>query len=220
MNNVTLATTVVSAARQHNKYVIFTSSSEVYGEGPFREDASLSIGSPDNLRWGYASAKLTTEFLVASSGCRYKILRLFNITGPGQASDEYGMVLPRFVAAALAGDDIVVHGSGAQVRSFCHIDDAVSMFRAIELLPQNGIFNVGNDNTVSILPLAELVLAAIPQTTSKLKRDGDYIKASGDITSRVPDWTKIRKHGVYVCTKDINDIIRDTINDQLTHKLR
>lgn len=217
-NNVSLASYVVPLARRYYKPIIFTSTSEVYGDGPFVETAPLTIGSPDNLRWGYASAKLTTEFLIASSECPHKILRLFNVTGPGQLGD-YGMVLPRFVHAALRGDDIEVYGGGQQNRTFLHVSDAVRMIRQVEQLPNNGIYNIGSDvegSNVTILQLAELVQRLINPMCSIVHRSLDTVYAanSGDIIQRTPDMTKVRSLIDYTVNKTLTDIILDIANDQ------
>jgi UDP-glucose 4-epimerase len=213
VNNVGLAMHVVPLVAKHNKLLMFSSTSEVYGNGPFSEDNDLSIGSPTNLRWGYASAKLTTEFLVASSGTPYRIFRFFNITGPKQLGD-FGMVLPRFVAAAKRNDDIVVHGNGTQYRSFCHIQDAVTMMQQIESAP-SGIYNVGNDEPITILELAEKVKQVLNSESRIVMKPLTevYAKNSGDIHRRIPDLKKIRNLIDYKITRTLEDIIKDIAND-------
>ena len=217
-NNVSLALVVVTMARQYYKPIIFTSTSEVYGDGPFVETSPLTIGSPDNLRWGYASAKLTTEFLIASSGCSHKILRLFNVTGPGQVGN-YGMVLPRFIGAALADGNIEVYGSGQQTRTFLHVDDAIRMIRQVEQLPDDGIYNIGSDsesNNVTIIELAQLVQNIVNPGCDIVYRslDNVYTANSGDVMNRSPDMTKVRSLIDYRVDKTITDIIMDMANDQ------
>jgi UDP-glucose 4-epimerase len=214
MNNIGLAVHVTPLVAKHNKLLMFASTSEVYGNGPFSEDNSLSIGPPTNLRWGYASAKLTTEFIVASSGTAYRIFRFFNITGPGQLG-EYGMVLPRFVASAVKNDDIVVYGDGTQYRSFCHITDAVAMIRQLELAP-NGIYNIGNDDPITILDLAKRVKQVLNSNSSIICKPLHHVysKHSGDIHKRIPDLTKIKNTVDYKITKTLEDIIKEIANDQ------
>jgi UDP-glucose 4-epimerase len=212
-NNVSLSICVVSLVAKYNKLLIFSSTSEVYGNGPFSELNELSIGSPSNLRWGYASGKLTTEFLVASSGTPYRIVRFFNITGPGQLGD-YGMVLPRFITAAKNNEDIVVYGDGSQYRSFCHIYDAIDMMNQLESA-SDGIYNIGNDEPISILELAEIVKQEL-NSTSKITLkplEQVYVKNSGDIHKRIPDLTKLRSTINYKVTHSLQDIIRDIAND-------
>lgn len=212
-NNVSLAMHVVPLVAKHNKLLMFSSTSEVYGNGPFAENNDLSIGPTDNLRWGYASAKLTTEFLVASSGTPYRIFRFFNITGPGQLG-EYGMVLPRFVQSAKNNDDIVVYGNGLQYRSFCHIHDAIDMIRQIEVA-SDGVYNIGNDDPITILELAEEVKRVLGSNSNIVFKQLDkvYTKNSGDIHKRLPDLTKLRNTIQYEITRTLEDIIKDIAND-------
>ncbi len=212
-NNIDLAMKVVPLVTKNKKLLIFSSTSEVYGNGPFSETDELSIGPPTNLRWGYASVKLTTEFFVASSGTPYRILRLFNITGPGQLGD-YGMVLPRFVSAAKNNEDIIVYGDGTQYRSFCHIQDAVTMMRQVELAP-DGIYNLGNDQSITILELAKKVKKILNSKSKIIFKPLNqiYLNNSGDIHHRIPDLSKIRSTIEYKITRSLEDIIRDMSND-------
>ena len=209
MNNIDLAQKVVNSISKHKKLIIFTSTSEVYGNGPFSESNNLEIGCPDNLRWGYASAKLTTEFMIASSGCPYRILRLFNVVGPGQLSD-YGMVLPRFIQAAKNNQDIVVYGDGDQYRAFCHVNDALDMIQQIEK-KENGIYNIGNNISITILELAEIVKNITNSNSKIIKKPLDevYTKNSGDIHKRLPDLTKIKNMINYKIKYTIEDIVKD-----------
>lgn len=221
-NNLRLAISVMDAVKRHNKYVLFTSTSEVYGQHPVKnETENLSIGEPSNPRWGYASAKLATEFLITSSGCRYKIFRLFNVTGPGQVGD-YGMVLPTFVQAALSGKDIVVYGDGTQVRSFCHVDDAISEMVLLEHHADNGVFNIGStlpDNMVSIHELARLVKTELSSSSSiiQIPHIEAFGRDSGDIQHRIPDLTKTLRYTGYIPTKSLRNIVQEIANDQLSY---
>jgi UDP-glucose 4-epimerase len=212
-NNLSLAMEVVPLIAKHNKLLMFSSTSEVYGNGPFKEDGTLSIVSAENLRWSYASAKLTTEFLVASSGAPFKIFRFFNITGPGQLPN-FGMVLPRFVNAAKSDQDIVVYGDGSQVRSFCHVSDAVDMMCQIEKC-KDGIYNVGNDDPVTMMELAHTVKRILNSNSNIVTKPLDqvYAKNSGDINRRIPDLTKLKSSINFKTAKSLDDIILDMAND-------
>jgi UDP-glucose 4-epimerase len=204
-NNLGLTLRLIPLFEKHNKKVVFASTSEVYGEGPFSEDNNLSIGPSTNLRWSYACAKLMTEFMITTASFPYTIVRFFNVTGPGQLGD-YGMVLPRFINAAKAGEDLVIHDQGQQIRSFCHVSDAVDMLLQIEKI-DNEIFNVGNDDPITIKELADKVIS-ITGTTSNIK----YIPTPhSDISTRVPILTKIRSAINYKINYKLDDIIKDML---------
>ena len=212
LNNVALALKIVPLAVKHKKMIMFTSTSEVYGNGPFIETSDLSIGCSNNMRWSYASAKLTTEFLIASSGVSYKILRLFNVVGPGQLA-EYGMVLPRFIEAAKKNKDIVVYGDGTQNRSFCHVVDAVDYITQLEKAA-NGTYNIGNDIPITINELANKVKAITNSQSSIVYKTLENVfgKNGGDIYKRLPNLAKLKQTIYYKNNYSIEDIIRGIIN--------
>ncbi len=157
---------LLRAAVKHATPLLLTSTSEVYGKSAktaFSEDDDLLIGPPGQSRWSYACSKLTDEFL-ALAYAREKhlpvtIARLFNTVGPRQTG-RYGMVLPRFIAAAKSGEPLKVFGDGAQSRCFCLVTDMVeSLVRLQHCGPARGeIFNIGGTEEVSILELARLVV--------------------------------------------------------------
>jgi UDP-glucose 4-epimerase len=209
-NNLALANKMIPLFQKlRNRHVTFSSTSEIYGEGPFHEEANASIGPSSKLRWGYASAKLTTEFMIRASNFPFTIVRFFNVVGPGQLGD-YGMVLPRMIKAAKNNEDIVVYGNGNQVRSFCHVKDAVDAL--IKLSDTNGeLFNIGNDEPISIRDLA-LKVAASTGSRSEIKMipyEEAFSKHHGDIQRRVPDLTKLKNHIGYTPKYNLDDIIRD-----------
>ncbi len=157
--------TVLDAARRGRKKVLVASTSEIYGKntGRLDEGADRVLGSTSIPRWTYATAKSIDEFLafgyLEDHQVPTVVLRFFNTVGPRQTG-AYGMVLPRFVAHALLGDDLIVYGDGTQRRCFCHVDDAV---RAIPQLLDNpaavGLaFNIASSEEVTILELAHRVL--------------------------------------------------------------
>ncbi len=209
-NNIDLMTKLIPAFERAQTKVIFSSTSEVYGEGPtFKESDHLSIGSPDKLRWGYACAKLMTEFMIKASTFPSVIVRFFNVVGPGQSS-AYGMVLPRFVEAAKAGRNLIIYGDGKQVRSFCHITDAIDAL--ILLQDAEGTYNVGNGTPTSMNELAKAVLGALSTTSNMVYRpyERDFSKEHGDIYYRVPDIAKLKTLG-YEPKFELNDIIEDML---------
>lgn len=211
MNNVALAAAVIPLVAKHNKLTMFTSTSEVYGNGPFIESESASIGPTDNLRWSYASAKLTTEFMLASSGAPFQILRLFNIVGPGQIGD-HGMVLPRFITSAKRNEDIIIHGDGLQYRSFCHVSDALDIIRQLEKAPC-GVYNIGNDVPTTILELANTVKEEVKSSSNLITKSLEevYVKNGGDIQRRIPNLTKLKNTINYNINYSLIDIIRDML---------
>jgi len=208
-NNINLVNKIIPVLERRGKKVIFSSTSEVYGEGPFKETDSLTIGSPDKLRWGYACAKLVTEFMIRASKFPSVIVRFFNVVGPGQ-SGEYGMVMPRFVTAAKEGGNLIVYGDGQQTRSFCHVKDAIQGLRLVE--SEEGIFNIGNDTETRIEDLAKEVISSISSTSNIEFRPYkvDFSKEHADIRRRVPNLDKIRGLG-YEPKYILNDIIKDML---------
>ena len=160
---------LLRAAAKNSTPLLLTSTSEVYGKSlkpAFGEDDDLLIGPPGQSRWSYACSKLTDEFL-ALAYAREKslpviIARLFNTVGPRQTG-RYGMVLPRFIAAAKKGEPLKVFGDGTQTRCFCHVGDAVKALVRLQNCPKarGEIFNVGGTEEVSILKLARLVVKTL-----------------------------------------------------------
>jgi UDP-glucose 4-epimerase len=146
--------------------ILLTSTSEVYGKSQreaFSEEDDLLIGPPQFSRWSYACSKLMDEFLAMAfareRGLPVVIARLFNTVGPRQTG-RYGMVLPRFIEAARLSKPLQVYGDGEQTRCFCYVDDTVeALVRLLNCTAAQGqVFNVGNDEEVSIRKLAELVI--------------------------------------------------------------
>jgi UDP-glucose 4-epimerase len=210
-NNIGLMCKLIPLFERYQKKVVFSSTSEVYGEGPFSESNDLSVGPPTQLRWCYAAAKIMTEFMITSGSFPYTIVRFFNIVGPGQLGD-YGMVLPRFIDSAKHGKDIIVHGQGDQVRSFCHVEDAVDMLLQVEKIDRD-IFNIGNNDPVTIKELAERVVA-LSGSTSDIKfmpLEKVYVKNHGDINRRIPDLTKIKSAIDYKINYSLDEIIKDML---------
>src|SRR5580765_5396702 len=153
---------LLQAAAAHRVPVLLTSTSEVYGKSQkpgFKEDDDLLIGPPHQARWGYACSKLMDEFLALAYAKERAlpviIVRLFNTVGPRQTG-RYGMVLPRFLAAARSNLPIKVFGDGEQTRCFCYVSDAVEALIRLQNCPQarGQVFNVGSTEEVSIRELA------------------------------------------------------------------
>jgi len=164
---------LLQAAARKRVPFLMTSTSEVYGKSQqpaFREDDDLLIGSPHQARWGYACSKLMDEFLALAyakeQNLPVTIVRLFNTVGPRQTG-RYGMVLPRFIAAAKEGKPLQVYGDGLQTRCFCYVADTVeALVRLLRCPDAKGhIFNVGGTEEISIRELARLVLKILGSTS-------------------------------------------------------
>jgi len=171
--------------------VIYASTSEVYGsrDGVMNEDDDLIIGAPTQMRWGYATQKLMSEFLIKTYTFPYTIARFFNVSGPGQLPD-YGMVLPKFIEAAKTEQFLQLYNNGKPVRSFCDIRDAVNVLELLIDEMDGEILNIGNDhNTVYIKDLAERVIKI-----SGAKTNIDYIagRENSEIDYRVPCVEKMK----------------------------
>jgi UDP-glucose 4-epimerase len=226
---------LLRAAATGRTPLLLTSTSEVYGKSQkpaFGEDDDLLIGPPGQSRWSYACSKLTDEFL-ALAYAREKslpviIARLFNTVGPRQTG-RYGMVLPRFIAAANKGEPLKVFGDGAQTRCFCHVGDAVeALVRLQNCLPARGeIFNVGGTEEVSILKLARLVVKTLDskskiQLVPYAKAYGPVPKSSGvtgapefdDMRRRKPMVKKLECFVKFRPRTPLRDIIRLTAGNQ------
>ena len=173
------------------KKVFYSSSSEVYGEPvefPQNEETT-----PLNSKLPYAVVKNLGEVFLKSYyreyGLPYTILRFFNTYGPKQSKN---FVISRFLYFALKNQDITIYGDGKQTRTFCYIDDNVdTTVRILENnLCENSVINIGNDNEISILELAKLI---IDITGSRSKLVFLPPLKEGDMTRRYPDITKMRK---------------------------
>jgi nucleoside-diphosphate-sugar epimerase len=157
---------LLQAAARRSVPVLITSTSEVYGKSlkpAFSEEDDLLIGPPRQSRWSYACSKLMDEFLafafLKERNLPIIIARLFNTVGPRQTG-RYGMVLPRFIAAAKAGQPLKVFGDGKQTRCFCYVQDTVDALAGLQNCPgaRGGVFNVGSTEEISIRDLASLVI--------------------------------------------------------------
>jgi UDP-glucose 4-epimerase len=226
---------LLRAAAARRTPLLLTSTSEVYGKSQktaFGEDDDLLIGPPGQSRWSYACSKLTDEFL-ALAYAREKslpviIVRLFNTVGPRQTG-RYGMVLPRFIAAAKKDELLQVFGDGKQTRCFCHVSDAVEALVRLQNCPKarGEIFNVGGTEEVSILKLARLVVKTL-DSKSKIqfvpyaKAYGPVPKSSGvtsapefdDMRRRKPMVKKLERLVKFRPCTTLRDIIRLTAENQ------
>lgn len=211
---------LLRAAAKNSTPLLLTSTSEVYGKSAkpaFSEDDDLLIGPPGQSRWSYACSKLTDEFL-ALAYAREKnlpvtIARLFNTVGPRQTG-RYGMVLPRFIAAAKSGEPLKVFGDGAQSRCFGYVDDIVeALIRLQHCEPARGeIFNIGGTEEISILELAKLVVATLG-AKSKIELipyDQAYAPGFDDMRRRKPLVEKLARYVKFKPQTSLREIIQWT----------
>ena len=172
--NVLETSAVLRFASATRTPLLLASTSEIYGKSdktPFAEDDDVVYGPTTLHRWSYACSKAIDEYLTLAyhrgQGLPAVVVRLFNTVGPRQVGD-YGMVVPRFVAAAIAGRALKVYGDGAQTRCFCDVRDVVELLSNILTIPgcAGGVFNVGSDQPISIRALAELIVNVLGSSSS------------------------------------------------------
>jgi UDP-glucose 4-epimerase len=183
---------------------------------PLTEESDRVLGSPRIPRWSYSEAKAIDEFyafeLHKKSAYEVTIARLFNTVGPGQ-SGVYGMVVPRFVKAALSGQPLLVYGDGSQSRSFCAVSDVVE---ALDLLISNSesvgqAYNVGSTNEISIKDLAQKVIDVTGSKSQIVFRKHSEVFGANfeEPARRVPDISKISKAIGWQPKKNLESIISE-----------
>jgi UDP-glucose 4-epimerase len=224
LTNVRGTENVLNAALPRKVPTFIASTSEVYGKAtkfPFSEDDDLTIGATRNLRWSYACAKTLDEFLALAyareQGLPVVILRFFNTTGPRQTG-RYGMVVPNFIQAALDGRPLLVHGTGEQSRCFGHVHDVVEAMVRLMAEPsaRGQVFNVANDQEVTIRALAEQVIAA---TGSKseirlVPYSSVYPEGFEDMSRRLPDVSKLQRYIGFRPRRGLAEIISDVVAEK------
>jgi UDP-glucose 4-epimerase len=217
--NITGSEVVLNAAVKHNKRIIIASTSEIYGKNPkqpLSETDDRVVGAPQKIRWTYSDAKAIEEAmafaLYQEKNLPVTTVRLFNTVGPRQTG-RYGMVVPRFVHAALKNQPITIYGDGTQSRVFCHVADAVHAIATLAATDSTigDVYNVGGTGEVTIKQLAEQVLSL---TGSKSEitytpYSDAYPAGFEDIQRRVPDISKINGAIGWAATKDLKQIISD-----------
>ena len=210
---------VLNAATKYDKRIVIASTSEIYGKNPkqpLSETDDRVIGAPQKLRWTYSDAKAleeaTAHALFLTNNLKVTTVRLFNTVGPRQTG-KYGMVIPRFVRAAVESKPLKIFGDGSQSRVFCHVSDSV---KAILALSSNDktigeVFNIGGKGEISILELAKLI---IKETNSKSEitfTDYEDAYATGfeEMARRVPDISKLTKFTGWEPKLGLDTIIDD-----------
>ncbi|CAN5477759.1 SDR family NAD(P)-dependent oxidoreductase [soil metagenome] len=215
--------TVLKFCSRYRKRVLIPSTSEVYGKGisvPFNEDDDLLTGATDKHRWAYACAKTLDEFLALAHWKETQlpvvVCRLFNTVGPRQTG-QYGMVVPRFVHAALKNETIDIHGDGTQSRCFGHVADVVEgLTKLIETPACFGtVLNLGNSEEVSINDLAKRAIALTGSKSDMRYVSYDEVYGAGfeDMQRRVPNLEKAKRLIGYQPTRSLDDIINDVASE-------
>ena len=210
---------VLESCDKYGKPVLIASTSEIYGKNdkvPLNEEDDRIIGHPLKSRWSYSEAKAVDEslayFYYLENKLSIRIVRFFNTVGPRQVG-HYGMVVPRFVSAALKNEPLSVYGSGDQIRCFCHVADAVKGLLLVmdsdKAIGQ--VFNVGNNSQISIMELAKKVIEITGSKSSieKIAYEKAYPEGFEDMQRRVPDISKIKQFLGWEPEINLDQIIKD-----------
>lgn len=228
LDNIRGADNILELCHQHNKQVLMASTSEVYGKSldlldptgthKLAEDDYRVEGTTRNHRWAYANTKSMDEFLSLAyhkeHNLQVVVVRFFNTVGPRQLS-QYGMVIPNFVQRALAGEDLILFGTGQQQRSFMHVKDVL---RAVIGLMETGkgigqVFNIGNPVEITIQSLAEKIIALTGSKSRIAYADYEtyYGKGFEDMNRRTADITKLRTTLGFEIEYDLDALLQDII---------
>ena len=219
MTNIKGTEIILELCEKYNKPILITSTSEVYGKNnnvPLSENSDRVLGSPLLSRWSYSEAKAVDEsmayFYYQEKELDVRIVRLFNTVGPRQVG-HYGMVVPRFINAALKNEPLSVYGSGDQIRCFCHVVDAV---RALLLVIDSDkaigqVFNIGNNQEISIMELAKKVIEVTGSRSEieQIPYEKAYPAGFEDMQRRVPDISKIKQVLGWEPAINLDQIIKD-----------
>lgn len=212
---------VVSAAARHGKRLVFASSSEVYGktsDSALHEESDRVLGSASKSRWSYAIAKSYGEALAhgyhRQHGAETTVVRLFNTIGPRQLG-AYGMVVPRFVRQAIAGQDVTVFGDGTQMRCFLHVDDAVGAILALASHEEaiGRAFNVGNPQPITILGLAARVIERVGSSSRirLIPYEKAYDEGFEELGQRTPDIGALQELVGWTPRRTLDEALDDVI---------
>ena len=223
LTNILATHKVFEACQATNIPVLLTSTSEVYGvaeDDIWTEETKSLIGPTTKLRWSYAASKMIDEFIALSLYEEGKIspiiVRLFNIIGPNQLS-KYGMVVPKFIEAALKDEDILIHGDGSQSRSFTWVEDVVNyLIKLAEIKAYGEIFNIGQTEEITIKDLAELVIFKTNSNSKIIYKSHEDVfgKAFEDPKRRTPGIDKIIEFTGMKPTKNIEFMVENIVDSK------
>jgi UDP-glucose 4-epimerase len=202
--------------------VLLASTSEVYGDHrttePLHENARRVYGPTTQKRWLYADSKAMDEYLALAyrqeRDLDFVIARLFNTVGPRQ-SGQYGMVVARFVQAAVTGAPLEIHGDGNQTRTFCHVQDTIRALQGLMDSPATTgeIYNVGSKNWLTIAELAQRVLELTGSSSEIVYVPYDQVYGGGidDMLHRLPAIEKITEAIGWQPERSLDEILTDVI---------
>jgi UDP-glucose 4-epimerase len=211
---------IFDAASRGRTPILLASTSEVYGKSnkaAFSEEDDLLIGPPHLSRWSYACSKLMDEFLALAHFREKKtpvvIARLFNTVGPRQTG-QYGMVLPRFIRAAKAGEPLKVFGDGKQTRCFCYVNDTVEALVRLQncAAARGEVFNIGSSEEISIAELSQLVVRTLRSSSSieYVPYEKAYAAGFQDMLRRKPIIAKLAKYVGFQPRTSLQEIVERT----------
>jgi UDP-glucose 4-epimerase len=212
---------VIEAAHRYRRKILLASTSEIYGKNSavgLTEESDRILGSNHVARWAYSTAKAVDEILAwayhKERGLPSIVVRLFNTVGPRQ-SPAYGMVVPRLVRQALAGEPLTVFGDGEQTRCFCHVHDVVAAM--LSLLDDEGavgeVFNVGSTEEISIVSLAQRIRDVVGSESEIVLVPYEEAYESGFeyMQRRVPDTTRLRDLVGWTPKRGLAEIIAEMV---------
>ena len=219
--NIKGSENVFEACLKHNKPVLITSSSEVYGKNTsdlLSEDSDRVVGAPQKIRWSYSDAKAIDEAMAIAlhqqKDLETRIVRLFNTVGPRQIG-RYGMVVPRFVESALKNEPLTIYGTGKQTRCFGHVSDVVDAILKVDgcIGAIGKPINIGVNQEISIVELAKKIIERTGSKSAIKYQSYEEAYAQGfeDMERRVPDNALLRKLTTWSPLKNIEDIIDDLV---------
>ena len=227
LTNILATHKVFEACQATNIPVLLTSTSEVYGvaeDDIWTEETKSLIGPTTKLRWSYAASKMIDEFIALSLYEEGKIspiiVRLFNIIGPNQLS-KYGMVVPKFIEAAIKDEDILIYGDGSQSRSFTWVEDVVNyLIKLAEIKAYGEIFNIGQTEEITIKKLAELIILKTNSNSKIIYKSHEDVfgKAFEDPKRRTPGIDKIIEFTGMKPTKNIEFMVENIVNSKKNKK--
>jgi UDP-glucose 4-epimerase len=194
---------MLNMANKFGRKIVVASTSEVYGKNtkiPFNEDDDTTLGCTTFTRWSYACSKMVDEFLALAYHDQFRlpaiVCRFFNTVGPRQTG-EYGMVVPRFVKKALAGEPLEIYGSGKQSRCFTNVTDVVgALIQLVDCPAAIGqVINIGTTESTTVEALADKVIqmTGSKSTKKRLTYEEAYGRAFDDMLVRVPDLSKVKR---------------------------